>query len=52
MTVTSDTSRGEFEITVVVGDESLEGETEMESPRGSVKMEVEGRRIKGPEEKR
>ncbi len=49
MTVVSDTSRGEFEITVVVGDETLKGETMMESPRGSARMEIEGRRIGGPE---
>ncbi|MGI9344129.1 MAG: amidohydrolase family protein [Gammaproteobacteria bacterium] len=52
MTVTSDTSRGEFEITVIVSGEALEGDTEMESPRGSAKMEVEGRRVEGPEEMR
>jgi hypothetical protein len=51
LTVASDTSRGEFEITVVVSGESLEGEAEMVSARGSVKMEVEGRRVERPEDK-
>lgn len=49
LTVVSETPRGEFEITVIVGDESLEGDTEMESSRGSMKMEIEGRRVEGPE---
>lgn len=51
LTVVSDTPRGEFEITVIVGDDSLKGDTEMESARGSVKMEVEGRRVAGPEDR-
>lgn len=49
MTVVSKTSRGEVDITVVVTGETLAGETMMESPRGSAKMEVEGRRVTGPE---
>ena len=49
LTVVSDTPRGEFEITVVIDGESLEGTTEMESPRGSISMDVEGRRVEGPE---
>lgn len=49
MTVVSETSRGEVDITVVVTGETLAGETMMESPRGSAKMEVEGRRVSGPE---
>lgn len=49
MTVVSETPRGEFDITVVVTGETLEGDTTMESPRGSAKMEIEGRRVAGPE---
>lgn len=49
MTVTSETPRGEFDVTVVITGETLSGETTMESPRGSAKMEIEGRRITGPE---
>lgn len=49
LTVVNETSRGEIDITVVVTDETFAGETTMESPRGSVKMEIEGRRISGPE---
>jgi len=49
MTVISESSRGELEITVIVSGESLEGDTTMESPRGSAKMKVEGRRVAGPE---
>jgi len=49
LTVVSETSRGEVDITVVVEGETLAGETMMESPRGSAKMEVEGRRVTGPE---
>ena len=49
LTVVSETPRGEIDITVVITGESLEGETMMESPRGSAKMSIEGRRITGPE---
>jgi len=49
LTVVSETPRGEIDITVVVSGETLEGETTMESPRGSAKMKIEGRRIAGPE---
>ena len=52
MTVRSTTSRGELEITVVVSGDTLEGDTTMESPRGSMKMAVEGRRTAGPEDDR
>ncbi len=49
LTVVSGTPRGEIDITVIVSDDTLKGETTMESPRGSAKMEIEGRRISGPE---
>jgi len=49
LTVVSETPRGEIDITVVVSGETLEGETTMESPRGSAKMKIEGRRTAGPE---
>lgn len=49
LTVISDSPRGEIDITVVVTGETLAGETTMESPRGSAKMEIEGRRVAGPE---
>jgi len=49
LTVVSETPRGAIDITVVVTDESFAGETTMESPRGSAKMKIEGRRIAGPE---
>jgi hypothetical protein len=52
LTVTSDTPRGEFEVTVVINGDTLAGETTMESPRGSAKMEIEGRRVAPPEEQR
>ena len=52
LTVISDTTRGEFERTVVITGDSLEGDTTMESPRGSVKMAIEGRRVAGPEARR
>ena len=49
LTVVSSSPRGEMEITVVIDEDKLSGETEMESPRGSIKMTVEGRRVAGPE---
>jgi len=49
LTVVTDTPRGEFDVTVVVTGDTLKGEATMESPRGSAKMEIEGRRIAGPE---
>jgi len=49
LTVVSETPRGEIDITVVVTGEMLEGETTMESPRGSAKMKIEGRLVSGPE---
>ncbi len=49
LTVVRTTPNGDMEITVIVSGETLSGETTMESPRGSVKIEVEGRRISGPE---
>jgi len=49
-TVVSSSSRGELEITVVISEDTLSGSTVMESERGSAKMEIEGRRISGPED--
>ncbi|MDH3511909.1 MAG: amidohydrolase family protein [Gammaproteobacteria bacterium] len=49
LTVVSKSSRGELEITVVISGDKLSGSTDMESARGSAKMEIEGRRIAGPE---
>lgn len=49
LTVFSSSSRGDLEITVVISGETLSGSTVMESARGSAKMEIEGRRISGPE---
>jgi hypothetical protein len=49
LTVVSDTSRGEFEITVVVTGDDLTGSRTMESPRGSATMRIDGRRIAGPQ---
>ncbi len=49
LTVVSNTPRGEMEITVVIDEDELSGDTQMESPRGSIKMTVEGHRVSGPE---
>ncbi len=49
LTVVSDSPRGEVDVTVVITGETLAGKTKMESPRGSATMNVEGRRIAGPE---
>ena len=49
LTVVSASSRGEIEMTVVIDGERLEGSTEMESARGSATMNIEGRRVAGPE---
>jgi len=49
LTVVRETPRGIVDITVVVSEASFTGETTLESPRGSVKMKIEGRRIAGPE---
>jgi len=49
LTVVTESPRGEFDVTVVVTGDTLKGEATMESPRGSAKMEIEGRRTAGPE---
>ncbi len=49
LTVVSESPRGELDVTVVITGDALKGETTMESPRGSMKMKIEGRRISGPE---
>lgn len=49
LTVLRDTPSGEMEITVIISADSLEGETTMESARGSVTISVEGIRIDGPQ---
>ncbi len=49
LTVTRSSPNGDMDITVIIEEDKFEGDTELESPRGSVKMSVEGRRLSGPE---
>ncbi len=49
LTVVSESPRGEMDMTVVITGDELKGDTTMESPRGSIKMKIEGRRTSGPE---
>lgn len=51
LTVISAGQGGEMKITVIIDGEKLAGDTTMTSERGSVRMQVEGRRTSGPEGK-
>jgi len=49
LTIVRSTRGGEMEITVIIDGDTLSGETTVESPRGSVRIAVEGRRVAPPE---